>query len=288
MEKKELLAPVPSASDYSVSSDLWERLESEISAVSTRIEAGEELVPEDVVTVRKLKTQVDGYVTGFNKAMRDAMDSYKKMVARRLTELGFDNIEQFIAKKRREQSAEQDARIASKMEMLKTISDAIIGHTARLKDMAVAKEMLPAFVARFPKVQSGAKSNDISDWKPYFNIMSHAVMVMDTFFGDPAYADASLLPIYSGTIRELLAYARDGKPEHLEAVKVRYQEDMPLIQKEKLKQSLKTKDDGLRHIRHILEDIQDIGSLSEGARRIRTERAWSEISDIVRLVNEKD
>lgn len=288
MEKKELLAPVPSALDYSVSSDLWERLESEISAVSARIEAGEELVPEDVVTVRKLKTQVDGYVTGFNKAMRDAMDSYKKMVARRLTELGFDNIEQFIAKKRREQSAEQDARIASKMEMLKTISDALIGHTARLKDMAVAKEMLPAFVARFPKVQSGAKSNDISDWKPYFNIMSHAVMVMDTFFGDPVYADASLLPIYSGTIRELLAYARDGKPEHLEAVKAKYQEDMPLIQKEKLKQSLKTKDDGLRHIRHILEDIQDIGSLSEGTRRIRTEQAWSEITDIVRLVNEKD
>ena len=169
MEKKKLLAPVPSASDYSVSSDLWERLESEISAVSARIEAGEELVPEDVVTVRKLKTQVDGYVTGFNKAMRDAMDSYKKMVTRRLTELGFDNIEQFIAKKRREQSAEQDARIASKMETLKKISDALIGHTARLKDMAVAKEMLPAFVARFPKVQSDSFTLNLSSFSVLYS-----------------------------------------------------------------------------------------------------------------------
>ena len=72
MAATELLAPVPSASDYSVSADLWQRLEDEVIAVSNRIAAGDDLVPDDVANVQKLKKQVDNYVTGFNKAIRDA------------------------------------------------------------------------------------------------------------------------------------------------------------------------------------------------------------------------
>lgn len=281
----ELLAPVPAASDYSVSADLWGLLEDEIKAVSDRITAGEELVPEDVANVRKLKSQVDGYVTSFNKAMREAQSKYKGMVDRRLTELGYNNIEQFVAMKRQEQTNAQDARIAYKMGTLRNLSEGLLARTEKLKDTPLAKELLPAFTARFPKVQSGAKGNDINDWRPYFNIMSHAVSVMDTFFRDPKYEDAMLLPIYSGTIRELLAYARDGSEEHLANVKVKYNEDQHFIRDEKLKQSLKSKSDGVEHIRQVLEDMGDLNSLSEAAKTVRMEQAWEEISLIVRLIN---
>lgn len=283
----EMLAPVPSAADHSVSADLWNRLEAEIEAVSVRIDAGEKLVPDDITNVRKLKSEVDSYVTGFNKAMRDAMDNYKKMVARRLADLGFDRIEQFVAMKRAEQSRDQDARIAVKMDALKMLSDGLIARTTKLKDMSVASELLPAFVARFPKVQSGAKGNDITDWKPYFSVMYHTVMVMDTFFNDPVYADAGLLPIYSGTIRELLAYARDGKQEHLEAVRTKYGQDAELIRIEKLRRSLTSKEDGIFHIRHILNSMGDMGALDSSTREMAIGRVWSEITDIVRLVNNR-
>lgn len=281
----ELLAPVPAASDYSVSADLWQRLEEEIQIVSQRIENGEELMPEDVANVRKLKSQVDSYATSFNKAMRDAQGKYRGMLDRRLTELGYDTIEQFVAKKKQEQSNIQNARIAYKMGTLKNLSDGLLERTERLKDTPMAKELLPAFTARFPKIQSGAKNNDINDWKPYFAVMSHAVSVMDTFFRDPKYEDAILLPIYSGTIRELLAYAKDGSEEHLANVKVKYQEDQYLIRTEKLKQSMKTKAEGVEHIQKILEDMGDLSSLSEAVKTMRMEQAWEEISLIVRLIN---
>lgn len=285
MATSELLAPVPAAADYSVSTDLWQRLEAEIQSVSARIEAGDQLMPDDVANVRKLKSQVDNYVTSFNKAMRDAQNEYRKMVDRRLTELGFDSIEQFVAKKKQEQSAAQNSRIAYKMDSLKAISDGLLERTKQLKNVPMAKELLPAFTARFPKVQSGAKNNDITDWKPYLAILSRTITVMDTFFCDPKYADAVLLPLYSGTIRELLAFAKDGKAEHLKNVAIKYQEDQHLIQEEKLKRELKTKADGLTYIRRILEDMGDMGNLSDAAKQVRTEQAWENISRIVRLIN---
>lgn len=285
MDTTELLAPVPAASDYSVSADLWQRLEEEIIAVSGRIEKGEDLVPEDVANVRNLKKQVDGYVTGFNKALREAQGKYKGMVDRRLTELGYNQIEEFVARKRQEQTNAQDARIAYKMGTLRNLSDGLLARTEKLKDTPVAKELLPAFTARFPKVQSGAKNNDITDWRPYFTVMSHTVSIMDTFFRDPKYEDAMLLPIYSGTIRELLAYAKDGSEEHLANVKIKYIEDQHLIRAEKLKGNLKSKSDGVEQIRRILEDMGDVSSLSEAARTVRMEQAWEDISLIVRLIN---
>lgn len=285
MAVKELLAPVPSASEYSVSVDLWQRLEAEIQTVSARIEAGDELVPEDVANVRKLKSQVDAYVTDFNREMSGAQTKYKKMVSDRLNELGYDNIEQFIMKKRQEQTALQNSRIKYKMDCLKEISDGLLARTERLKDVPMAKELLPAFTARFPKVQSGAKTNDITDWVPYFSIMQRTVNIMDGFFKDPKYEDAVLLPMYSGTIRELLAYAKDGKEEHLANVKIKFQEDRHFIEDEKLKQKFTSKAEGLAYIREILDDMGDMNKVSDAVKQVRTEQAWEEISKVVRLCN---
>lgn len=285
MAVTELLAPVPAAADYSVSAELWQRLEDEIQMVSQRIDNGDELVPDDVVNVQKLKKQVDTYVTSFNKAMRDAQGKYRKLVDSRLTELGFNKIEQFVAEKRHEQSTAQNNRISYKMESLRNLSEGLIAQTKRLKDVPVAKELLPAFTARFPKVQSGAKTNDIMDWTPYFAIMSRTVNILDTFFCDPKYEDAALLPLSSGTIRELLAYVKDGKDEHLANVQVKYKEDQGYIRVEKLRAVLVSKEDGLQRIRKILDDMKDMGSISDAAKHVRMEQAWEDISLIVRLVN---
>ncbi len=281
----EFLAPVPSAEDYSVSADLWERLENEIKAVSARIEAGEDLTPDDVSNVRKLKSEVDRYVTDFNKAMMSDQKKYKAMVEKMLTELGYNEIEQFVSKKRKEQTDLQNGRIAYKMESLKTISDGLLEKTSKLKDVPMAKELLPAFTARFPKIQSGSKNNMVTDWKPYFAILSRTIAIMDSFFSDPKYEDAALLPLHAGTIRELLAFARDGKEEHIVNVPVRFKEDQPLIHAEKLKQSMKSKADGIEHIRNIIDGMKDMDSLSEADRQVRTKQAWEEISLIVSLCN---
>lgn len=280
-----ILAPVPAASDYSVSADLWQRLEDEIKLVSARIDAGDDLTPDDVVNVRKLKSEVDGYLVSFNKAMHDSQIKYKKMVEKGLVDIGFNTIEQFIAKKRQEQSILQNNRVALKMDKLKQISDDLLAKTEKLKEIPMSKELLPAFTARFPKVQSGAKSNDIMDWNPYIAIISRTIMIMDTFFCDPKYADAALLPLHSGTIRELLLFARDGKEEHIVNVPVKFKEDQPIIRVEKLKQCLTSKEDGIKYIRTVLADMEDMTGLSDPVKKVKTEQAWEEISLIVRLIN---
>lgn len=282
---KKLLAPVPSADDYSVSAELWQRLQTEIISVSNRITAGDELMPDDVANVKQLKSQVDNYVSSFNKAMRNDMEKYRKMVDKMLTELGYNEIEQFILKKRQEQTDAQNDRIACKMATLKELSDGLLAHTERLKDIPISKELLPAFIARFPKVQSGAKTNDISDWKPYFAVMSHTITVMDTFFRDPKYEDAAMLPIHSGTMRELLAYAKDGKDEHILNVPVKFEQDQQFISDEKLKSELKSKAGGIIRIKQILDDMGDMEAISDSVKQVRTEQTWGEISRIVRLVN---
>lgn len=282
---KELLAPVPHAADYSVSGELWQRLEAEIQAVSERIDNGEELVPDDVGNIRKLKAQVEAYLMDFNKAMRDAQLKYKKMVDARLKEIHYDTIENFVAGKRLEQRNVQDSRIEYKMACLKEISNGLLLRTKRLKDTPMSKELLPAFMARFPKVQSGAKNNDITDWVPYFSVMSKVITVMDTFFCDPKYEDALLLPIHSGTIREFLAYAKDGREEHLANIQIKFKEDGPLIRMEKLRRKLTSKAEGIEQIKRVLDDMDNMGALDGIARQARTEQAWEEISLIVRLCN---
>lgn len=285
MGNNEFLAPVPSASDYTVSADLWQRLEAEIQSVSARIEGGDELTPDDVKNVKALRNQVESYVTDFGRAMKSAEAEYKRMVNQRLNDLGYNVIEEFTAKKRQEQKSLENGRITAKMENLKTIVDGLLARTSKLKDLPMSKELLPAFTARFPNVQSGAKSKDINDWKPYFAVIQRVLNIMDTFFCDPKYEDAALLPLHSGTIRELLSYARDGKEEHIANVVARFREDQTIIETEKLKQELKTKADGIEHIQNILEEMGDLSGLSEGARKIRTEQAWEDIALIVRLVN---
>ena len=51
MAATELLAPVPAAADYSVSAELWQRLEDEIQMVSRRIDNGDVINAVSICTI---------------------------------------------------------------------------------------------------------------------------------------------------------------------------------------------------------------------------------------------
>ena len=273
----ELAVPVIAPEDYSPSAELWFQLEEEIKKVSARIEAGEEMVPEDVARVRSLKTQVEAYVTAFNKATRNAQNAYKQLIAGRLADLGFPEIEAFIAKKREEQTLAQNQRISGKMDTLKNLVEGLLARTEKLKETPLAGELLPAFTARFPKIQSGAKNAEIKDWTPYVKIVSHTLTVLEAFFLDPLYKDAVLLPLHSATMRELLAYVRDGDSARITRILNDYEADAPLLHIEKLKRELKSWEDALTRVARIAKDAD---TLNKVGRR----KAWEEISLIVRLL----
>lgn len=267
-DTKVVLAPVPDAAEHTVSAEIWEALTDEINFVVGRIDAGEDLTPEDVVTVRNLKKQVESYLTTFNKAMRDAQNKYKDLVAKQLSDLGYDRIEAYIQMKRQEQTKEQNARLMAKQTQLRDIVFAQLEQTEVLKTTAIAQELLPAFSHRFPIVNSAAKSKIITNWGPYEAIIKTSLNMLETFFKDPAFVDAKLLPITSATIQQLLLYIRDGNLEHLSIMRAVFAKDAAFIATQKLKTEITTKEIAVDRIGDIMikeisaeEKIRDIAQI---------------------------
>lgn len=246
-----IMAPVPSADDYTASVDLWEALTMEIDSVVARIDRGEELTPEDVVNVRSLKKQVESYLTMFNKAMRDAQVKYKDLVAKQLAALGYGKIETYIATRREKQTKEQADRQVAKQAKLKAIVESAITDTVHVKDTVLAGELLPAFTARFPIVNSGAKNSGIANWGPYEAIVKTTLQMLDVFFSDPVFDGAKTLPLPSATMAGLLAYVRDGDLGHLSVMRTVFAKDAELLIMQKLRTAVTDKETALRLIAGI-------------------------------------
>lgn len=248
-----VLAPVPDAAEYTVSSEIWEALTREINVVVARIEAGENLEPEDVKQVRSLKKQVESYLTTFNKAMRNAQASYKSLIAQQLNDLGYDRIEAYITKRREEQTKEQNDRLAAKQTKLREIVERRLKETKLVKGTALAGEMLPAFAHRFPNMNSSAKDKNILNWEPYEATIKTVLNMLDVFFADPIFPGAVNLPITSATMQQLLAYVRDGDLEHLKAMRQIYAQDKPILEEQKLRLQITDKEIALAQITAIIE-----------------------------------
>lgn len=263
-----IMAPVPDAAEYTVSAEIWEALTDEINYVASRIDAGEILTPEDVVKVRNLKNQVEEYLKIFNKAMRNAQAEYKTLLSKQLDALGYTKIENYIQERRKKQTEEQNARLMAKQTRLQEIVAKTLEETKVLKTTVLAHELLPAFVHRFPNVNSAAKNKDITNWSPYEAIIKTSLNMLDVFFMDPVFDGAVLLPITSATMQQLLLYIRDGNIEHLSVMRTIFAKDAEILAAQKLKMEVTTKEIAVRKITEIVtketsaeDKIRDIAQI---------------------------
>ena len=265
-----IAAPVPNPKEYTVSAEIWMALKEEINSVAARIDAGEELTPEDVVNVKALRKQVGQYLTTFNKAMRGAQEDYKNLLTKQLADIGYPKIENYILQQREKQTAEQNARIAEKQNQLAEILAAKLAETKILKDTALATELLPAFVHRFPNINSAAKTKEIANWGPYEAVIKTTLNILDVFFGDPIFTGAVLLPVTSATMQQLLTYVREGDVKQLSDMRNVFQRDAEYLKILALKKELRTKADALEKITDIVKQEQsDDQKIIEIARIIR-------------------
>lgn len=245
-------APVPNGNDYTVSAEIWEALKDEINAIAIRIDAGEQLSPEDVTNVRKLRKQVESYLTTFNKAMQNAQAEYKNLVNKQLVALGYDKIDNYILKQRQKQQAEQNLRLATKQNQLRVIVEKQIESTSLVKQTVLAHELLPAFASRFPNVNSSAKTKDITNWGPYEAVITTSLNMLDVFFHDPLFEGAMTLPITSATMQQLLKYIRDGQLEHLSCMRDIFAKDQDYLTQQKLRVEIVSKNIALEKITEVL------------------------------------
>lgn len=253
------ITPTFNVDDYTITSELWSSLKAEIQTVVTEIDSGAELLPEDVKRVRALRKQVDEYVAEFGRAMRKTQDVYKSAVAQQLTSLGYDKVETYITSQRKKQDEEVNARTAEKMQKLADIVATAMNATDVLKTTVLATELLPTFHIRFPKVKSGAKDKDITDWEPYETIITKNLELVDKFLQDENYADARYLPVYSQTMQQLLRYFKDGNVEHLSSMKAVYANDAPILEELFLRKNITTKAQAITLINQITSGAIDMG-----------------------------
>lgn len=266
-------APVPNGKDYTVSSEIWEALKDEINVVVNRIEAGEQLSPEDVTNVRSLKKQVEDYLTTFNKAMRDAQAKYKELVHQQLTDLGYDKIETYIVTQRKKQQTEQNTRLIQKRIKLRTLVETQLADTVYVKQTVLANELLPAFTSRFPNVNSSAKTKEISNWGPYEAVVKTTLNMLDVFFGDDVFKGAVTLPITSATMQQLLKYVRDGQLDHLTMMREIFAKDGEYLAQQKLREEITSNEIALDKINTILAESET-----------STNEKLTAISQIIRII----
>lgn len=256
------LLPQIASEQYEVSPELWTELESEIRAVVAKIQSGEQMTPDDVANVKNLNKRIDEFGTKYNRALTAAGKEYKSRLVTRKTELGYDLITQFIAHKKAEQDAAINARLSAKLEHFnRLLNNALVEHPY-INSTGLRETVINNFIGRFPKVNSGAESNEIKNWTPIETVINTSLGVVEEKL--QATPVMMQLPIYSQTMKSFSAYLRTGDVSNLDNLTEKLTNDRPLLETVILKSQLQSESDVVAMISSIIaSEVSDNEKLAQ-------------------------
>lgn len=252
MTEKTTLPAIPALNkaDYEVSDTTWTALRSEIVRLTTLINAGNELAPADVTNVKALAKQVRGYGVLYRRAITTSAAKYKQRLDQELANLGYDVIERYVDAKRVEQQNAISQRLTAKITHFNQLVQTELAKTQVLKNSALASYAGNNLLSRFPKVNSGALSKEITNWQPIASVIRVSLMRVDQLMlSQPALVQ---MPVTAQSLRALSDYLATGdihKTEHLEeALKA----DLPILQQLALKPRVTSDESTVNEIKTIL------------------------------------
>lgn len=251
------IVPDINLNDHAISNEVWESFQAEIMSVTTQINSGVELEPDDVKRVQSLKREVDEYITSFSREMRATQASYKNAILARLNTIGYATVEAYIAKKRTEQTVEQNLRAAEKLQALTLIVNTIVAELPVLRDTVLAPELVPAFLSRFPKIKSSAKSNDITDWDVYGLVIKTNLELVEKFLNAEHFIDVRRLPIGSQVIQQILRYIRTGQDDLFRNMKELLVADQYILDDLNLRAMITNREHALTFIKEYSQNSVD-------------------------------
>lgn len=240
---------------YMVPETMWHDIENEINELRQRIANNDDIQPEDVVQVQNLVKQVDDFGTNYTRAINKTSKEYKAYLQYKLKELKYDEITAYIAKRRAEHDKEVTARMTAKIAKL----NEIINNELALHPTLAAtglKETLPnLFIGRFPKINSGAVSNEIKNWKPIESVIKTQMDKVEELLNlNPTIC---FLPIYSQTFQTLARYFRSGDINILASIPEVFKTDADLLRNIIIKQQMSTSDDLLKLVSDVMASTVD-------------------------------
>lgn len=192
--------------NYQISASTWDAISAEVQRLTPAIQANKDLTPDDVKEVRRLVKLVNDASSAYNKALTASYKEYKAMLSKKLNEIGYGYIDEYITKKRNEQQTAISNRLNAKVERFTEIVHLAIHKTNLLKNSQFTASIPSQMMALFPKINSGAINNEISDWTPIElvvnDIISHADEKMIELF--------TQLPATSNTAKTFGQYFTTG------------------------------------------------------------------------------
>lgn len=244
------LVPQLDSKQYEVVDDVWAKLTSEIQRIRALISAGSELKPEDFNTVKALSKQIRDYGENYRKAISTQSTQYKSKLDEELERLGYGEIETYLNGKRAEQRTKVSTRLNAKLTKFNTMVASELAKTTYLKSSVLASYVANNLAKRFPKLNSGAESREISNWSPIESVIRMSITAVDKILID--YPVITNLPAQSKTIRTLAEYLETGSAPLIADMRGLLKEDTPLLQQLALKARVKTNADTVSEIQGII------------------------------------
>lgn len=170
--------------NYQIAASTWDAISNEVRRLKTSIDNDVELTPEDVKEVRRLVKLVTNASTEYNKALTASYKNYKAMLSQKLNEIGYDVIDAYIVKKRNEQQSIVSERLTAKVDKFTRIIHEALEQTQKLKRASFAQAIPSQMLVLFPKVNSGAITNDIADWTPISFMVKQVIDHAETKMND--------------------------------------------------------------------------------------------------------
>ena len=250
--QKELL-PALDSSQYMADREVWNELTNETQRLGKLIDSegdGNELSPDEFKKVKELASNVREYVKKYRKSVTKQANVYKNRVEEELNAIGYDKIDNFMTERRAQHQKELSDRLSEQLGNFNQLVAAELSKTDYLKSSVLASQVSGILLKRFPKVNSGAKNNEVKKWKPIESVIHMSITsVDDVMKTQPIIAQ---LPPHSKTLRGLAVYLEAGNENQLTQVAEWLEEDKPLIQRLALKSRVETTEATLSEMEQVL------------------------------------
>ena len=156
---------------YAVPEATWLNLSNEIQALSVRIQAGEELNDSDFTKLKATVNDIEDYGKAFTKAVNQQSKQYKQWLEWKLKDIGYDQVKNYMAQQKLKNDQLINQRMNQKLNKFREIIQEELSLHPLIASTGLSETILNMFIGRFPKINSGAVSNEISNWAPIQSVV---------------------------------------------------------------------------------------------------------------------
>lgn len=247
--------PVINSGEYVISDTIWTELTEEIQRLRALIASDVDMDPSEVTKVKALAKQVRDYGVKYRREITTAATSYKNRLDEELKSVGYDVIETYIDQRKKEQQQLINTRLNNKLARFNDLVRTTVGKTNYLKQSPLANFVSNNLASRFPKLNSGAESKEITNWAPIESVVNMSVMAAEKVFEQ--YPILMQLPATSKSLRAISSYLETGDVHQTENIRERLEEDKPLLQRLAIERQVDSDDKAIDAIQGVLASSVD-------------------------------